>query len=308
MLRSATGYQYSRALRSPDVSIILPTQGARASLESALRSALAQRGATFEVVIVDDSEAASDWKSRPEFAPLLADPRVRIVPLHAGRGCAAAKNAGLCAARGEWVCYLDDDNEYLPGKISLQLLLARSSGSPLVLCGLIIQVGGRRRIRQADCPVFRGEDRLLRAMADTNVLFHRRANSPAWDEELGTVDDACFCQAWITTAKLAEVPNVARPLVLYRSHGGERANVDWLRVHRGYRRLLVRWSHGYSRATRRVLLCRLLVAREKFRHGGWAQFAIVAWRLWQAGGWAEWRTLANASGVKIPVLRRWMVS
>jgi len=85
---------------SPEVSIILPTQGVRASLPGALRSALAQDFASFEVVVADDSIDAVGWTSQEEVRALLADPRVRVVPFHQGRGCAKAKNAGLRAARG----------------------------------------------------------------------------------------------------------------------------------------------------------------------------------------------------------------
>jgi glycosyltransferase involved in cell wall biosynthesis len=292
----------------PEVSIILPTQGVRASLPAALRSALAQDFASFEVVVVDDSIDAAGWTSREEFAYLLADPRVRVVPFHQGCGCAAAKNAGLREARGQWACYLDDDNEYYLDKVSAQHALARETGSPVVLCGLEIRVKSRRRLRQVDARAFSGDALLLEVVADTNVLFHRCAAGPFWDEALGAVDDACFFQALIEFHALQRVPNVPRPLAVYYAHGGARANRALQRVYRGNRRLLVRWSRRYDKPARRILLVRMLVAFCKFRSGGWLRLLSLGAELVRSGGWREWRVVANAVVAKLPFIRRWMVT
>ena len=292
----------------PEVSLILPTQGARASLFAALQSARAQDFSSLEIVVVDDAVGGSDWRDRPDLRECLLDPRVRVVPFNQGRGCAAAKNAGWAAARGRWVCYLDDDNEYLPEKISAQHACAHASGSPVVLCGLEIRAGRRRRIHQSGQTEFKGDALLLAAHADTNVLFHLRDAPLRWDEELGTVDDACLFQALIENCHLKVVPNVPRALVIYAAHSGDRANRGLQRFYRGQRRLLVRWSWGYSRSARRVLLVRSLVALAKYRSGNWGRFLRDCGRLLRLGGWREWRFVANALGVRIPGLRRWMVT
>ena len=293
---------------APEVTIILPTQGTRASLLAALRSALAQDFASFELVVVDDSVGESDWKRGPEIAVGLADPRVRVVAFHESRGCAAAKNAGLRAARGKWVCYLDDDNEYLPAKIRAQHATAAASGSPVVLCGLEFRMNGRRRLRQVDATRFAGDELLLAAHADTNVIFHAREAAPAWDESLGTVDDACFFQALLAQHRLTSVPNVPQPLAIYNAHGGARANRAFERLYRGERRLIVGWSRNYSKRARRVLLLRALVAFCKFDSGRWGRLVARGWCLLRVGGPREWRVVANAVGVKLPLVRRWMVT
>ena len=217
-------------VNAPEVSIILPTQGVRSSLAAALRSALAQTGVSLEVVVVDDAPPGSEWRGGHLLTTLLADPRVRVVPFQQARGCAAAKNAGLRAARGAWVCYLDDDNEYEPGKVRAQRELAVTTGSPVVLCGMQIRVAGRRRYRQIGVAAFAGDALLLDALADTNTLFHQRETGVWWDETLGTVDDACFFQALTTRADLSSVPNVPAPLVIYHAHPGARANRDFERL------------------------------------------------------------------------------
>lgn len=295
-------------MHDSEVSIILPTQGIRASLAAALRSALAQDFASCEVVVVDDSVGAGGWTRRAELVPLLADPRVRLVPFHQGRGCAAAKNAGLRAARGKWVCYLDDDNEYRPQKIRMQHAAVVATGSAVVLCGIEFWVNGRRRVRQIDVAAFSGDALLLAALADTNVLFHQREAAALWDESLGTVDDACMFQSLIAQHRLTAVPNVPQPLVIYHAHDGERANRAYERLYRGERRLIVRWSRDYSKRARRVRLLRALVAFCKFDGCHWGRLVSRGWQLLRIGGGREWRVVANAAGMKLPLVRRWMVS
>lgn len=292
----------------PEVSVIFPTQGHRPSLATALQSALAQKFADMEIVVVDDSVNGGTWREQAPVARLLADSRVRVVPFHQGRGCAAAKNAGLRVARGKWVSYLDDDNEYRPEKVGAQHALALASGSPLVLCGVEIRMSGRRRIRQTDRLGYSGDDLLLGALPDTNVLFHRRNGSVWWDEKLGTVDDACFFHAIIAHHCLGCVPNVPRALAIYNAHGGLRANRGFERFYRGQRCLIVRWAGRFSPAARQVLLLRSLVSFNKYRGGGWGALAQNGWRLLRVGGWREWRLIANAAGVKVPGLRRWLVT
>ena len=295
-------------MNAPAVSIIITTQGARGSLAQALRSALAQDFAAFEVIIVDDAPSETHWVRRPELAGSLSDPRVRVVSFRKNCGPGAARNAGLRVARGEWVCYLDDDNEYRPNKVSAQYTAARESGSPIVLCGLEIRASGRRRWKQVEASAFAGDALLLGVLADTNVICHRREVAPEWDEELGTVDDACFFQALVERHVPASVPNVPQPLVVYNAHGGIRANLALERIYRGHRRLLVRWSRRYSARARRILLLRMLVTFAKFRSGGWCRLWRLGIELVRLGGWREWRVVANAVGVKLPIVRRWMVT
>jgi glycosyltransferase involved in cell wall biosynthesis len=294
-------------MSSPLISIILPTLGERESFAAALRSALAQGDGEIEVIVVDDSLPGSAWTNREPLASLLKEPRVRLLPWHKQTGCAAAKNAGLAAAKGEWVCYLDDDNEYLPGKVSGQLALARGSQSELVLCGLELRSAGRRRLRQTGKTEFRGDALLLEAWPDTNVLFHSADCGLRWDEELGTADDACFFHSFIKIHGLVSVPNLPSPLVLYRVHEGVRANTDFLRLYRGQRRLLVRHALGYGRRARRLAMARLQVALCKYRQGGWGRLAGWSLRLLREGGAGELRHIANAVGVKLPFLRPWMM-
>ena len=102
------------------ISVVIPTHNRSALLSRTLASALAQRGVEMRVIVVDDG-------SRDETAAMLArvgDPRLTILRHEQARGVSAARNAGIAAATGEWVAFLDDDDLWSPTKLAEQVSAA----------------------------------------------------------------------------------------------------------------------------------------------------------------------------------------
>jgi len=96
------------------VSVIIPTRNRPQLLAVAVTSALSQTHRNIEVIVVDDG-------SDPPLNPDFHDARVRVTRNERSVGGAAARNIGLRAARGEFLCLLDDDDYYYPQKIACQL-------------------------------------------------------------------------------------------------------------------------------------------------------------------------------------------
>jgi glycosyltransferase involved in cell wall biosynthesis len=111
----------------PQVSVVIPTRDRRRLLESfALPSARAQRHVRIEVLVVDDG--SSDGTA--EAVTALGDPRIRLVRNDSPRGVSASRNAGVAAAAGNWVAFLDDDDLWAPTKLQRQLAAASATGAP----------------------------------------------------------------------------------------------------------------------------------------------------------------------------------
>lgn len=107
---------------TPLVSVIIPTCRRAALLGRAIDSVLMQDYGNIEVVVADDNVAGS--AGQRETADVLAryvdDERVRVVAT-GGLGGGGARNAAIVQARGEYLAFLDDDDEYKQGKISTQV-------------------------------------------------------------------------------------------------------------------------------------------------------------------------------------------
>ncbi|SFR99085.1 glycosyltransferase family 2 protein [Sphingomonas jatrophae] len=104
----------------PVVSVVIPTARRPAAVCRAVATVLAQTMADLEViVVVDGDDPATD-----EALGAVPDQRLRVIHNGRRRGAGEARNIGADAARGAWVAFLDDDDEWLPTKLAAQLAAA----------------------------------------------------------------------------------------------------------------------------------------------------------------------------------------
>ena len=109
------------------ISTVIPTRNRPELVSKAVKSALSQTIQSIEVIVVIDGpdEATTNELDR------ITDPRLRVITLPVNLGVANARNVGVAAATGTWIAFLDDDDEWLPQKLELQLELAYRSSYTL---------------------------------------------------------------------------------------------------------------------------------------------------------------------------------
>jgi glycosyltransferase involved in cell wall biosynthesis len=120
---------------SPEVSVVIPTCNRPDLATRAVRSARTQTYEDLEVVVViDGPDPATE-----EALAAVGDPRLRVLPLPRRGKAPSARNQGARAATGRWTAFLDDDDEWLPSKLEVQLKLAATAElpSPVVATRLI---------------------------------------------------------------------------------------------------------------------------------------------------------------------------
>jgi len=101
----------------PLVSVIILTRNRPEYLVRAINSVLTQTFTDFEIIIIDD--ASTD--DTPEVIKSFHDPRIISIRNNVNRGEAGSRNQGVNAAKGEFVSFLDDDDEWLPRKLDAQV-------------------------------------------------------------------------------------------------------------------------------------------------------------------------------------------
>jgi glycosyltransferase involved in cell wall biosynthesis len=94
------------------ISAVIPCFDGAAELPGAVESLRRQEVPDLEIVIVDDGSRDASAAVAARLA--AGDPGIRLLRLGGNRGPAAARNAGLAAAGGELVCFLDVDDRYAP--------------------------------------------------------------------------------------------------------------------------------------------------------------------------------------------------
>ena len=103
----------------PRISVVIPTRNRAELLPRAVGSVLAQTWTDFELLIVDDHST----DETPAVTARFADGRIRSFRHERNSGQSKALNTGIEHARGEYVAFLDDDDEWLPGKLAAQVAL-----------------------------------------------------------------------------------------------------------------------------------------------------------------------------------------
>jgi glycosyltransferase involved in cell wall biosynthesis len=99
----------------PLFSIVIPVFNRPSEIRRALHSCVSQPFPSFEVIVVDD--ASSD--KTMDIVRECTDIRVVAVQHDSNRGVCAARNTGVAQARGEWIIFLDSDDELLPGALGI---------------------------------------------------------------------------------------------------------------------------------------------------------------------------------------------
>jgi glycosyltransferase involved in cell wall biosynthesis len=113
------------------VSTVIPAFNAKRFIARALDSALLQGISDSEIIVVDDGST----DGTREIVESYANRGVRLLCHGKRTGAAGARNSGILAARGEYVAFLDADDEWLPGKLSRQLsVIAQDPAMTFVSC------------------------------------------------------------------------------------------------------------------------------------------------------------------------------
>jgi glycosyltransferase involved in cell wall biosynthesis len=199
----------------PSVTAIIPTRDRPEMLRRAVLSVLGQRyeGDVECLVIFDRQEPA-----RPD----VAVPGNRV--LNIGRnvrtpGLAGTRNSGALIAAGEYLAFLDDDDEWHPDKLRRQMdALRREPGASMATCGIVLASGGKTHTR-----VPRGSSVTLddlttsrRAEVHSSTLLMRRDR---FVDEIGLIDEEIpgsygeDYDVLLRAAKIAPLVAVTEPLV-----------------------------------------------------------------------------------------------
>jgi len=212
---------------APRVTVAVSTWNRAHLVGRAIASVLAQTFRDFELLVVDDGST----DPTAEVVRGFTDPRLRYLRHPENRGISRARNTAIAAARGEWMAFLDDDNEWSPEYLARQLAAAaRRPGSDVLYC--------RARWHDHRAGI---EGIRIRMVPDGRVLRHvvrgwhllisctliRRSvlvELGGLDERLGASEDV---DLWLRLARRAEFAGTPEVLVRrHDQHGGRQLSLD----------------------------------------------------------------------------------
>jgi glycosyltransferase involved in cell wall biosynthesis len=112
------------------ISVVIPAYNRASVIERAVLSVLAQTFQNFEIIIVDDN--SNDDTELIISSRFREEPRIRYFKHDINRGAQAARNTGIKAATGEWIAFLDSDDQWLPDSLAVRLELAHTSQAQII--------------------------------------------------------------------------------------------------------------------------------------------------------------------------------
>ena len=115
-----------------DVSVIVPVYNVQAFLSTCVRSILCQTLSNFEVLLIDDGSTDNSGALCDELA--AQDPRIRVFHRE-NHGIGATRDFGIAQATGDYLCFVDSDDEVLPNLLEDNIRLAREYHADFVVYG-----------------------------------------------------------------------------------------------------------------------------------------------------------------------------
>ena len=264
---------------SPLVSVIIPTYNRAALVCRAIDSVLAQTFTDYEIIVVDD--AGSD--NTEEVLSARYKEKIVYIKKQNNEGLSAARNTGIKAAQGTYIAFLDDDDEWLPEKLRLQIqVLQQYTDSGLVYCGYTQVAGDGAIIRQIR-PEKKGfilpdllEDNYIAGSASAVLIKKDVLDKVGYfDETLTACED---WDLWIRIAQLCPIAYADHILVIYKIHA-DNMHKNLSRMEQNTLHLLHKHLSlmGTKQRTRRL-----------YRH-----YISFAWQNYKAGNTEEFRRLLS---------------
>ena len=129
-------------LRKVSTSVVIPSFNRASVLPRAINSVLGHCGPDVEVIVVDDA-SVDDTR---DVVRRMFDDRIRYIRLQKNRGGGGARNVGVDHARGDYIAFLDSDDEWLPHHLQNSIGLLEDDGLDGVFSSFFVERNGIKTV------------------------------------------------------------------------------------------------------------------------------------------------------------------
>ena len=207
---------------SPFLSVVMPTYNGEKFIAAALESVRGQHEGV-ELVIVDDASSDGTLDIVRDFAKVLP---IRVITPGRVGNWVAISNLGLREAKGDWACFLHQDDLWLPGRMARLRLEMESSESTLILHNAMFVGPSGQELGPWTCPLPEGfvpPDQFVERLLVQNFIA---IPSPVFRRSTavrsGGLDEALWFSAdwdlWLRLGALGPVRFIAETLSAFRVH------------------------------------------------------------------------------------------
>jgi glycosyltransferase involved in cell wall biosynthesis len=236
------------------VSVIIPTYNRPDMLDRAINSVLAQKYECFEILVIDDNNSESEFRRSTEIMMerYANNHKVRYIKHEFNKGGCAARNTGIKNSKGEFIAFLDDDDEWDNHFIDKLITCFYSDEIGAVYCNRYIGKNGKiYNYSKYKTPMYSGPvfEKLLGGWCpDSTSMFIVRKycfeKVGGFDENLKSFQDY---DMWLRIARVFSFNYVEENLVLkHEGHGGEQVGFNPYNRRKAMDMLIEKWSNSLS--------------------------------------------------------------
>lgn len=262
-------------MNKPLISVVIPTHNRENLLPRAIDSALKQSYPNFEIVVVSDGSCDNTDAIMEKYCS--DSDRIRYISYHLAKGGNYARNTGVEAAKGEYVAFLDDDDEWHADKLEKQYAIIENDDNiGLVATGInSIQEGEDFITKFIPSAEYDASKQILlrNCIGSTTTVMVKKEliqSVGGFDENLGALQDY---DCWVRLCQITRVGVVKEPCVEYYNYKSSgqisgctdkyEAAVAYLEEK--YKILIERLSEGEKKERKVYFL--LLLAKKAIRNG-----------------------------------------
>ena len=235
------------------VSGIITTYHRESSVvEKAINSMLNQTYQMYEIIVVDDNENDSIYSV--SIKKLCEKMKVKYIKQNGNQGACCARNLGISNCNGDFIGFLDDDDEWLPNKIEKQLIAFKEDGN----IGMVFCQGIIKHIETGLINDYYNTANFISSVTFDDLLCGDRIGSTSQS----LIRKDCFSQVggfwekqparqdyemWIRIATKYSIVGLSDKLFVHNMHDGEQISKNLKKAHLGYRNIYIRYKKYYKK-------------------------------------------------------------
>lgn len=217
-------------------SVVIPVYNRENTVRRAIESVLRQTYEDLEVIVVDDGST----DGTKDVVTAIEDDRLHYF-YQENQGAQVARNRGIMEATGDWIAFLDSDDEWVPNKLEKQIAVLRQENfNPFVVVhtDCIVKDLVNHKEYVWHLPNIKGDNVYARLLAGGGPMFQGMLTSKNALQKIGLLDkDVVAFQEWDTAIALAKYCKfifVDEPMFIYYLHEGDTISKDRVKDVEGY--------------------------------------------------------------------------
>ena len=226
---------------NPLISVVIPTYNRPDFLKEAIKTVLNQTYKNLEILVIDDASDVNNQKGINYFG----DNRIKYFKNEERKGAPYSRNVGIKKSNGEFIAFLDDDDEWEPNKLEEQLKAFDNSKVGLVVCHSLDKRFGSERIsKPPECITYEDLLKSFNLSSTSSYLVRKKVLNKIGYFDLDLPSGQEYDVA-LRISKYYAVKTIPKVLMMQNASEGQ-ISENWAKKIKGIMAMYKKYSNEYK--------------------------------------------------------------